>query len=1109
MAIAFVANRHSTGVAAVGTSEPLDMATAGAITVGNTLFLYIATDNTGQLPNVTGVSDPRGNFWTRVSNTTINPGADAGASVEVWVSRTQFAYTNGDDLTVSWDQNITRGAFRVNEFSGVAPQSTMTNVTGTGSGTTIGSLATSPLIGQMVIGAAAIETNTAITGDADVTNGAWSAIGTVVSNSGADLTSITLSEQYKIVTAGGAQNWAVTKTGAADWAAVSIVVPIQVLAAVTIPAGNPNYPCVAGYEGLPTKNITVPLDTGTGYDFTIDDTYIYPNAVGTDSMIAFASLESPRDGLSQHTIAWDIGFPENMHVTDDQVTTVTVPLSGATTNGSARISGVNIPAPTPAETLTAISSVGVGYIRLDDTESVQFIVDGPSLLARYPGMRIARMGIRYIAWKDDTDLPNPGVGMRVQWADGRNTAVGRATSYDYAYWLVNNYRSTSTYEYRSMGEINYIPPAPPGVFSDSDARSFMMGDLNAQTLAGNGTLFSITCTQGTDITQNAIFFDYIEVVLDLVPERRRGSAATLVTNIPYVLDSLVTLLGQSAPFNNPSGAFFEASGLSGSSPLVFFANSSGWTLRAREALTADGSDFFRALKVNPIDPLNTEAKYTGAEAVGVPLRLQALTQVRDTQDPAPVMELETIVSTLPVAFEDLDEYIPAVSMAPLALIASDGYIWPQFQTTGIPSELRVINGTTQTQYVIVNGATQFSYITVLVKDDPTQNTSETLLFSVQQPLATPIATASITVAQIRAAVDLGEGWKEVRATLSVPVTPTAGQVIIVMSTASNIAFTVQGSYPKTTNSGYNNSAANDNTRPTDSSVVLIGTYPTPTISLGTTAVTWTNPDNYVGNNYGVCRTLTYNVPSITWGRTGGCRGFDRYVIERSIDAGVSWQVVFVRSGTGTVADNFAPWDISPTVRQLIYRVTGYMDTAPQSSATAVTANWGGVCAAPGPVIGLSSNDIELWFTPVAEGSMDLEWTPLSPVNLIQLHGQDYNYPLRAPEDRGLSLSVPVLINQTFLCSPLTAPNLALSQAAGEILDNGVYAMSPLTFENLIVPIMRSSDAFVMKLPGGHTRWVTVEIGGMTVTTQNGMYIAELIITDVTPPSADPYSLEYA
>lgn len=231
MAINLVATRLNAFSAAINTSVLLTMTAPEAVAIGSTLMLHVAADNSGAsgVAPAFAISDPAGNVWTRRATALADPGLAAeGVYIETWTARVTATYLPGAFLTFTAAPSTGRGCFVIQEWSGVAASPiAVAAVTGSGLGTT----ATAPAVaasaaGQRVVGLAGIETNVAVTGDADTTNGAWSALTTPVSDSTVAATSIRMATQHKSVTAPGAQNWAVTWAGAADWAAAALILAV-------------------------------------------------------------------------------------------------------------------------------------------------------------------------------------------------------------------------------------------------------------------------------------------------------------------------------------------------------------------------------------------------------------------------------------------------------------------------------------------------------------------------------------------------------------------------------------------------------------------------------------------------------------------------------------------------------------------------------------------------------------------------------------------------------------------------------------------------------------------------------------------------------------------
>lgn len=66
---------------------------------------------------------------------------------------------------------------------------------------------------------------------------------------------------------------------------------------------------------------------------------------------------------------------------------------------------------------------------------------------------------------------------------------------------------------------------------------------------------------------------------------------------------------------------------------------------------------------------------------------------------------------------------------------------------------------------------------------------------------------------------------------------------------------------------------------------------------------------------------------------------------------------------------------------------------------------------------------------------------------------------------------------------------------------GRFAMSPNPFD--AVRSLETYDRLTLKLPGGHTRYVACDVGGLTTIPVIGLYKADLTFTDTPAPSVVP------
>lgn len=66
---------------------------------------------------------------------------------------------------------------------------------------------------------------------------------------------------------------------------------------------------------------------------------------------------------------------------------------------------------------------------------------------------------------------------------------------------------------------------------------------------------------------------------------------------------------------------------------------------------------------------------------------------------------------------------------------------------------------------------------------------------------------------------------------------------------------------------------------------------------------------------------------------------------------------------------------------------------------------------------------------------------------------------------------------------------------------GRFSMSPNPFDQ--VRALETYNRLTLKLPGGHTRYVSCDIGAMVTIPVVGIYRADLTLTDTTAPSIEP------
>lgn len=1074
MAIAFVASRHATAVAAVGNSTPLDLAAGASIAVGNHLVLLMALDNSGTSgvdPNCEGISDPVGNTWVRLGKATRTAGvANDGGHVEAWFCRVVVPYANGNDITPVFSFSVARGCFGINEFSGVRPISypVVGTVTATGSSTTIGPVAITPTAtGQLVVSAAAIETNTAITGDADATNGSWSAIGTTLSNSGTDATSVTLSEQYKIVNAAGAQSWAVTKTGAADFAALSFVLDTYTPVAPGFSPGNPNFPCIAGPENLSTRARALPIDTGTAYMFTHK---IFPNDIGSQdyAMVTTVGVTSSveDDPVSNHTIVGDLYLAGGELPTQDPITNPTLFLSAAVLGSGAQTWNPDSDSPGAGTALAALSAVGGECVRLENGESVDLTFNATLISTLFSNHRVLRWGIRYVAFKDDSEVPGPSNGIAVEVHDTEINA-GAGGSYLAGGWLVGNYRGTSQYETRWFGEVNGNPRAfredPLSVAALPHRACWTPADFAYVNL---GEIFV-----RIQAVESDVFIDYIEAVVELTAERREAHGARSVSTAPYATGTY--------PTGNLLTRMVKAA--DGSDRWVVLDTSATYVLAVREGLPASPSDLYPAL----VALEGGQRIVAPLEAIGPALQLTAPVGPRATLEPSPTIRTGVlslgVLQALPAESDSLQGASVAAVDAINYPIEGAFFLSYYLSVFSAGSAAQVYSGHDLHQYIAVPGGQQYTRIKLLVGRDDL--TTANLSISVQQPPATPIATAVVTIADIATLPDMGSGFTEVSVALSVPINPSAGRVYVVLSSATdnNAAWQIGGAIPVSTYLGYDPGSPTFSTEPYDYSVVLQCPLLAPTYTMGSTT-----KDVVVGSDR--CTASTTTLPELT---LTNADLYDYVAIYRSADGEDPVPAALIDDPIDNYVfiDYEVPWDYP--ISTITYTVVGYRASDHLSASTTTTA-WAGTSAAPGAAFGLFSNELSLGFAyiPVDGRSLDLEYRSLNQVEMIQRHGVNFQTAIMAAEERGLAVSASVVVDRLGRCG---------DESPG---DYDGLRMDPSPLDDL--RSLERNRRMLMKFPGGHSRWVHVRVGTMNVRVEHGVYMGEITLTDCEIPLVEPW-----
>lgn len=1093
MAIASVStNRGTTTTTTGGVNPIIDLPAGASIAVGNTLILTAAYDNSGTLgvdPSMAVVSsstvatqvygqDLRGNLWFRLAKAVRNTGgvANDGSVVDIWACRVNTAYVNGDDITLQFAFSVAALAVRISEWSGINTRSysVVTATTGVGNGTSITAPAINPpTTGQLVVAVGAIETNTAITGDADTTNGSWSALSNDVANSGVDATSQTLFAQSKIVTAPGAQNWTATKTGAADWAALAVVFEAFTSVANGFIPGNPNYACIAGAEVLPLDYDNLPIDTGTQY---LQTHQVFPNSYGTQRYQAgsLALFDPSGSGASyaHHTVIHEV-YLSGSETVGDPVFTQDMAVVAAGVGAGASVSS--------GTAADALVSVGGAYIILPNTGYVDVLFNPAVLTTLFFNYRVVRWGVQYLAWKDDSAAPGPGEGVITEWRDATaNNGAGAAATI--SAWLVQNYKREAQFETRWIGETNPIIRGKGEILAQNSPynAAFTVNDLSHMAAVDQTTRIRIYGAQGQDASQTTVYLDYIKAVVELVPERRLAHGTRLISNAPT--------FASSAYYNATIGTTPTWSPLNTNNHWQVPAAANTYVLGTREAMPASPADYFANQASTASGTIGRLVGYN--EAIGPSWLMRTVLQpratlVNPTETGQPKLSRAVINGGVIAAPpEENDQFIISIAPSDQMRFAVDGAFFPAYDFGGVAGDAsEVYTASDVTTRVLVDGATTFDRVKVLIYPD--ELTTANLTITVEKPALTVLGTAVLTPAQVLAFPDVGNGWREVSVALNVSVTPTAGQATIRLSstTAATAPWRIALANPMGSIDGYGyNAGQND----TDTAAVLQCVLAAPDVDLATTSVTLTRPD-------GRCLDQDIDIPQIT---VNNSSIYDWVSIER-LASGPAQPVILVEDPSSSLAVNDAavPWDLPSG--SIFYQVTGYRN-ADHLSTTVVVGPWLGTATAPGAAFGLATDSGTLFaYVPVDESSLQVQWNPLNPVTIVPLLGVDYQIPLRAPEERGLSTSFLVLVDQLLgSCGTDEAP-------WAEMLAPGAASMSPTPFDELRE--LAQVERFTLNLPGGYSQFVTLTLGTLSIRTSAGLYLAEVTLTDVVPPEVDPYA----
>lgn len=193
---------------------------------GWTILTALTFDNVTNAasPTVTSITKPAGESasWVKLGSVDSSSATGAaGVRTELWGIATTVTWPASTDYTATLSASVSAKTTFTRPFSGVsttlrgtAPSGTTgaagVSTVGTPTATTAG---TAPVIGDLVIGVAGHESNTAPGLDADTLGGAWISAGSFFTSSGGAAANVGVNLEYKVTTAAGAQTFNPTCSG--------------------------------------------------------------------------------------------------------------------------------------------------------------------------------------------------------------------------------------------------------------------------------------------------------------------------------------------------------------------------------------------------------------------------------------------------------------------------------------------------------------------------------------------------------------------------------------------------------------------------------------------------------------------------------------------------------------------------------------------------------------------------------------------------------------------------------------------------------------------------------------------------------------------------------
>ncbi len=839
------------------------------------------------------------------------------------------------------------------------------------------------------------------------------------------------------------------------------------------PLGNPNFSCIAGPEILPSIGTSVPVDVGTGYIF---QHFLGPTGIG--SFVNEATAEFKEfDDILQHYVAFDLYLNEQSITTYTAPIQVVLPLRTVTTSGGVVLHGgataLECLLSTDADKYVEMDSSGPGVLTL------QF--DPAELEANWDSGRIAKMSLRYVAWRDDDSEPVPGEGFRCEWFDN-----GASDFIEIGSWLVQNYARYAVKEMKECGETNPMPRSKEVTYWPSfDLNNFTVQDMGGMSAAENRNAFRITALAG-DITQTTTYYDSFELVLEMIPEYRSAAAIRYVSNAQYASANMDGSYTKGVQWRYPLA----------SNSQIILSNTEDYYMVVREARPADPSDYYRA---------KTTGQQTVAsmEAFGPPLEIMGIIQHRsaDEFEALGVKQIQTFRGAVtdgqfvPGSVQNyLDFRLSVAHYNPLS-VETAGAFWASYRAMAGYELMKVYSGKNVVQRVWLEAGVDYAWIRVLAQPTPQANADiEFQIYNSALVLLTTTFSYDPETWRDLLGDNNSNGWNEALIETLDVITPAVSDwyyIVAVSAAGSQQGWLVSGAEPTGMQPYFSYDIAADGFGTGDARIVDFamtfdcdGTpIPAPTVTVGS--------NDLLGVSCGVSTAATVEIEWVSDGN------WDQYVIQkRTLDynegdgftyQSISKAITALPAGqTHTYVFPAPPWDARTEYYLVGHRASDLLEVRSAASVEIVIPS-------QGAVLGISQLGVEdgtnVIYAPTANGgTVEIQWENMTVVEPIALHGQD-NYAALVPlELRGLSFTVMVMVDYLGFCTTPADESMEGLTTGQRSLDRKVWAT--------LVDLANYGRVWV-QFPGGRVEGYIMQLGTLNASTEHGVFAAELRFTKLS------------